>query len=124
MKDSLLTCRLPALLQVKAKLFGLWPIKQSSPSDDNNRSMGKKSAAAPNSDGIKTVEDAVAATNGDWLFAVADEVEDGGGGVAVLHGGAIEILAKSAAAGNGGGGYVSVCKVPAVLEDISCKGQI
>ena len=86
----------------------------------NNRTTTGAAAATgknANSDGssaaIATAETALSATGGEWRLAVADEVEDGGGGVAILHGGAIEILAKTTNGnGNGGGGYVSVTKVP------------
>ena len=60
---------------------------------------------------ITTAECALSATSGDCKVAIADEVDDGGGGVGVLHGGAIEILAKTPNGGSGGG-YVGVTKVP------------
>ena len=68
---------------------------------------GNSAAAA-----ITTAESALSATSGDCKVAIADEVDDGGGGVGVLHGGAIEILAKTPNGGGGGGGYVGVTKVP------------
>ena len=67
---------------------------------------GSSAAAA-----ITTAESALSATSGDCKVAIADEVDDGGGGVGVLHGGAIEILAKTPNGGSGGG-YVGVTKVP------------
>ena len=67
---------------------------------------GSSAAAA-----ITTAESALSATSGDCKVAIADEVDDGGGGVGILHGGAIEILAKTPN-GGGGGGYVGVTKVP------------
>ena len=76
----------------------------------NNRTTSKN-ANDTSSAAITTAETALSATGGDWRLAVADEVEDGGGGVAILHGGAIEILAKKNNS-NGGGGFVSVTKVP------------
>ena len=60
---------------------------------------------------ITTAECALSATSGDCKVAIADEVDDGGGGVGILHGGAIEILAKTPNGGSGGG-YVGVTKVP------------
>ena len=78
----------------------------------NNRTTGappSKNASDGSSAAITTAETALSAMNGGWRFAVADEVEDGGGGVAILHGGSIAILAKTA---NSNGGYVSVTKVP------------
>ena len=66
---------------------------------------GNSAAAA-----ITTAESALSATSGDCKVAIADEVDDGGGGVGILHGGAIEILAKTP--NGGGGGYVGVTKVP------------